>query len=79
MSAFEPSPSSDADDLLTVEEVAAMLKVKPSWVYQRIRPRRGGAILPHVKLGHYLRFERQAVEEYVRRQRKSYFPTFRTL
>jgi hypothetical protein len=39
------------DDLLTAEEVAAMLKVKPSWVYERIRARKGEK-LPHVKLGH---------------------------
>jgi excisionase family DNA binding protein len=68
----------DVDDLLTVEEVAALLKVKPSWVYERIRARRGDK-LPHVKLGHYLRFERPAVEEFVRRQRKAYFSTMRNL
>ena len=70
--------SSDIDDLLTVEEVAALLKVKPSWVYERIRARRGEK-LPHVKLGHYVRFERAAVEEFVRRQRKACFPTMRNL
>jgi excisionase family DNA binding protein len=76
-----PEPSvhtSDIEDLLTVEEVATLLKVKPSWIYERIRSRRGDK-LPHVKLGHYVRFERVAVEEFVRRQRKAYFSTMRNL
>jgi excisionase family DNA binding protein len=70
--------SDDFDDLMTVEEVAALLKVKPSWVYERIRARRGDK-LPHVKLGHYVRFERAAVEEFIKRQRKAYFGTMRNV
>jgi excisionase family DNA binding protein len=66
----------DQDELMTVEEVALMLKVKTSWVYERIRARKGEK-LPHIKLGHYVRFERGAVEEFVRRQRKAYFSTIR--
>ena len=66
------------DDLMTVEEVALMLKVKTSWVYARIRARKGEK-LPHIKLGHYVRFEREAVEEYIRRQRKAYFKTIGNL
>jgi excisionase family DNA binding protein len=76
-----PEPSierKDWDDLLTVDEVAALLKVQRSWVYERIRARRGDK-LPHVKLGHYVRFERAAVEEFVKRQRKAYFGTMRNL
>jgi excisionase family DNA binding protein len=72
----EPMNPDEIVDLLTVEEVAALLKVRPSWVYERIRARRGDK-LPHVKLGHYVRFERTAVEEFVRRQRKAYFATMR--
>jgi len=72
------SNSNDFDDLLTVEEVAALLKVKRSWVYERIRARKGEK-LPHVKLGHYVRFEKGAVEEYIRRQRKAYFKTIGNL
>ena len=66
-----PSIPFDHNDLLTADEVAAMLKVKPSWVYERIRHRKGLS-LPHIKLGHYVRFERRAVEQFVRRQRRSY-------
>jgi excisionase family DNA binding protein len=40
------------DELLTLEEAAAFLKVSKSWIYERTRR---GAI-PHLKLGKYLRF-----------------------
>ncbi len=59
------------DELLTVEDVAALLKVKKSWVYDRIDPKHGGR-LPHVRLGRYVRFERSAVLEFIQRQRKGY-------
>jgi excisionase family DNA binding protein len=73
-----PDSHEVVEDLLTVEDVAALLKVKPSWVYERIRSRKGEK-LPHVKLGHYVRFERAAVEEFIERQRKAYFATMRSL
>ena len=57
-------------DLLTVEEVAAWLKVPRSWVYARTR-QRGAAQLPYVKLGKYLRFEPEAVRAWLTRQRAS--------
>ena len=40
------------DELLTLAETAALLKVPKSWIYERTRK---GAI-PHLKLGKYLRF-----------------------
>jgi len=54
--------------LLTVQEVANLLHVPISWVYERTR--RGGTDqLPHVKLGKYLRFEEGAVIDFIRKQR----------
>ena len=47
------SPASEA--LLTVHEVAELLRVPASWVYERTR-RRGAERLPHLKIGKYLRF-----------------------
>jgi excisionase family DNA binding protein len=44
--------SSTPAELLTIDEVAALLKVPKSWIYERAR---NGAI-PHLKLGKYLRF-----------------------
>jgi excisionase family DNA binding protein len=70
-SALEPPVRSDeVTELLTVQEVAALLKVRPSWVYERTR-RRGHERLPFVKLGKYVRFEARAVQQYLARQRKS--------
>ena len=56
------------DDLLTVDEVAHLLKVPKSWVYERTRGR-GADRLPHIKLGKYLRFEERAVTAWVEAQR----------
>ncbi len=56
------------EELLTVEEVAMLLKVPKSWVYERTR-RRGIERLPHIKLGKYLRFEEKAVKRFLGRKR----------
>jgi excisionase family DNA binding protein len=55
-----------AEDLMTVSEVAAFLKVPISWVYDRTR-RRGIEQLPHIKLGKYLRFDPASVGEWLER------------
>ncbi len=54
--------------LLTVHEVARLLHVPTSWVYERTR-RRNSDQLPHVKLGKYLRFEETTIAEFIQRQR----------
>lgn len=53
-----------AEELLTVSEVAATLKVPVSWVYERAR-RSGIDQIPHFKLGKYLRFRRSTVREWL--------------
>ena len=58
------------DRLLTVREVADLLQVPVSWVYERTR-RKGNDQLPHVKLGKYLRFEEPAITEFIRAQRRA--------
>jgi excisionase family DNA binding protein len=50
-----------ADDLLTADEVAAMLRMKRAWVYAATR--RGA--LPHVRLGRYVRYRRGAVTAWI--------------
>lgn len=52
------------DELLTVEEVASLLKVPKSWVYEHTR-KRGTERLPHIKLGKYLRFFESEVREFL--------------
>ena len=57
------------DELLTADDVAALLRVPKSWVYERTR-RRGPQRLPFVKLGKYVRFELEAVRAFLAQQRK---------
>jgi predicted DNA-binding transcriptional regulator AlpA len=56
------------DDLATVREIAELLQVPVSWIYNRSR-RRGIERIPNFKLGKYLRFSRYEVLEWVQRQR----------
>jgi excisionase family DNA binding protein len=58
------------DALLTVAEVAELLRVPVSWVYERTR-RRGLERIPHLKLGKYLRFHASEVREWLYRLRES--------
>ena len=53
------------DELLTLEELAEKLKVKRSWIYARTRET-GPQSLPRIKCGKYLRFQEQAVIEWLR-------------
>jgi excisionase family DNA binding protein len=48
--------------LLTAEEVADMLGVPKTWVYEQARRGR----IPTVELGRYRRFRREAIEEWIR-------------
>lgn len=54
------------DELLTVTDVAELLRVPVSWVYDRTR-RRGIERIPHLKLGKYLRFRPSEVREWLQR------------
>ena len=55
--------------LLTVSEIAQTLRVPVSWVYGRTR-RRGFERMPHIKLGKYLRFDPNAVSEWLNTMRE---------
>jgi excisionase family DNA binding protein len=67
----EPSPPKSEvaglDELLTVEEVAALLKVSKSWVYEHTRSRGvpRSERLPYIKLGKYVRFEAASVQTFL--------------
>jgi excisionase family DNA binding protein len=54
--------------LLTVEDVAALLKVPPSWVYERTR-RRASDRIPGFRLGKYWRFREADVLAWLERRR----------
>ena len=64
-------PDRDLDALLTVDELAGLLKVPKSWIYEHTR-KRGTEKLPHIKLGKYIRFEEHAVREYLRQHTSDY-------
>jgi excisionase family DNA binding protein len=55
-------------ELLTVEDVAALLRVPPSWVYERTR-KRGLDRIPGFRLGKYWRFREGDVIAWLERQR----------
>jgi hypothetical protein len=68
------SPHDDADsqELLTVEDVATLLRVRPSWVYAhtRSRSRARSERLPYLKVGKYLRFNAGAVRAFLAKKCK---------
>jgi excisionase family DNA binding protein len=47
------------NELLTVEELAQVLRVPPSWVYEH------KDAIPHVRLGKYLRFRISEIETWL--------------
>ena len=54
--------------LLTVEEVADLLRVPPTWVYERTRSRAADRI-PGFRLGKYWRFREADVLAWLERRR----------
>ncbi len=54
-----------ADPLLRPEEVARLLSVKPSWIYEKVR----AGELPCLHVGRHLRFTRTMIEQWLADQR----------
>lgn len=59
-----------SDGLAGAAEIAQLLKVPISWVYERTR-RRGIERMPHFKLGKYLRFSKEEVLEWLHKLRRN--------
>ena len=55
----------DTKELITVEELAKKLRVPKSWVYGKTREHGPGAI-PRIRTGKYLRFEYDAVMDWLK-------------
>lgn len=53
--------------MVTPEELAKLLKVPMSWIYDRIR-KSGPDKLPFYKMGRYLRFSVLEIEDYLRQR-----------
>lgn len=56
----------DRDRILNIVEVAKLLRVPISWVYERAR-RRSFDRIPHFKLGQYLRFSEKEILDWLER------------
>jgi len=54
-------------DLLTPAELAVRLRVKPVWIYNKLRQHDKDS-LPHIRMGRYLRFSWAAVSAWLESQ-----------
>jgi len=61
------APVKTDDAILTPEEVAELLKVPPTWVYEKTRQRCQNPI-PCLRIGRYIRFRLSAVEAWLGQQ-----------
>ena len=62
--AIKKVPSFSLEDrILTVDDLARKLQVKPSWIY--IQPKSGPGALPRMRIGKYLRFSERAIDEWL--------------
>ena len=50
------------DQLLTADDVAALMRVTRAWVYAETRRN----AIPHLRLGRYVRYRRGAIEAWMR-------------
>jgi excisionase family DNA binding protein len=62
---------SRSEKLLTIDEVAELLKVPKGWIYQRTRDRSPGTI-PFYKLGKYLRFDPKQLQAWLQDQKRGW-------
>lgn len=58
----------NSDQLATPQEMAAILNVPVSWIYQRTRL--GPAAIPHIKVGKYVRFKPAEVIDFYKQKDK---------
>ena len=54
----------EGERFLTVRELAGILQVPQSWIYQRTRL--GYTAIPHIKVGKYVRFDLDEVLTFLR-------------
>ncbi len=68
-----PVSGGSPTEILTPQQLAERLQVKPSWVYEQTRHRSGvrnSDPLPHIKMGLYLRFDWRDVLGWLERQKQ---------
>ena len=54
--------SAEEDELLTVQEICDLLKVRKTYIYSLTHSKK----IPHMKLGGLLRFSKSAIDEWLR-------------
>lgn len=65
----------DSNELLTITEVSALLRVRPAWIYARTCPQSAkDDRIPFLKFGRLLRFRRSEIEKWVEGQHSSAKP-----
>jgi excisionase family DNA binding protein len=57
-------------DLLTLNEMAEILKIKRSWLYAHTRETGPGTI-PRIKVGKYIRFMKEDVMNWLKKQNEA--------
>ena len=64
------SDAAELHELLTVSDVAGLLRVSKSWVYEHTRSRAIAPTerLPHIRIGKYVRFDARAVLSFLARK-----------
>ena len=59
----------DNENLVTPQEMARILSVPVSWIYQRTRI--GSLAIPHIKVGKYVRFRPAEVVDFFKAKENS--------
>ena len=59
--------------LLEAQDVAEMIGMTKDWVYAEVRADR----IPHVKLGRYVRFRAEAIDDWIRGRERGTIPPTR--
>ena len=68
---LRPVTGNDDLELLDASQLAELLNVPVSWVRSATRSRSKHPI-PHLKVGHYIRFQEKAVREWLEGRKRSY-------
>jgi len=65
-------PHHDELELLDAKELAELLHLPVSFIRHATRKRFGKDVIPHLKIGKYVRFEEPAVRAWLDRRKKGY-------
>ena len=58
------------EEILTINELAERLKIKPSWIYAKTMERGEGTI-PKIKVGKYIRFDESEVLQWLKEKQQN--------